>query len=280
MSRTSHIEQLAVYVLTFVLLAVVPGMPAAAQQTPASTAGADTTLQDDAPPPAPSIPAPATAPDPEEPPIRLLATGWLIFGLRVVLVCLLSSFMAITARSFLRTRLRKKEYEYTRLLALLGVDADDQRLYSASIHDEYDASDYVLPVAFATLASLVGFVWIVFGNEIANAPTGQSVLLTGPGSVVVAQKDTFPEMARAFRHRSVMVLGFSFLGAFLWSAQNITRRLVTVDLQPSAYYSAALRIFLANFTALVLAWLLGDQGKLTEGLLPAVAFLTGMLPEQ
>jgi hypothetical protein len=204
----------------------------------------------------------------------------LITAVRFGAVLALSSFMAITARSFLRSRLRKKEAEYNRLLELLGIDSENERLLSVTVKDEYRASDYVLPVSFATIACVVGFTVLVFGNEMLDRGYGQSALASGPMVIKLGTEGPASEELIAFRRRSFMVVGFAFIGAFLWSAQNITRRLISADLRPGTYYDATLRIILSGMTALVLSWMLGGLGELSDAALPSLAFLAGMTPEQ
>ena len=75
----------------------------------------------------------------------------------------------------------------------------------------------------------------------------------------------------------------AFIGGFIWSAQNIIRRLIAYDLSPSVYYSAGIRILLASSVALVLSFLLGDESSDIFSLkssLSAIALLAGMFPER
>jgi len=90
-----------------------------------------------------------------------------------------------------------------------------------------------------------------------------------------------PDEMQALRWQSQLVVCLAFTGAFIWSAQNIIRRLITGDLTPGAYYSAALRIVFASLLSLMLSYTLETlpTAGYTRELLPAIAFISGMLPD-
>ena len=71
---------------------------------------------------------------------------------RIVLMALLSSFMVITAYSFLNTRVKKKQEEYARTIRFLGIGDDQAALATRAVIDEYDGRSYVVPVATACSA--------------------------------------------------------------------------------------------------------------------------------
>jgi uncharacterized protein with PQ loop repeat len=132
-------------------------------------------------------------------------------------------------------------------------------------------------VAFATLVCIFGFTALLFGEELVRIrPDKANILLTGP----YTEKDNLD--IENLRWQSMVVLTMAFIGAFLWSAQNIIRRLIAGDLAPNTYYSSALRIIFSATLSLILSFLLEGTPtkKYTKELLPVIAFLTGMLPEQ
>lgn len=194
---------------------------------------------------------------------------------KILLVLLLSSFMIVTAWSFLRFRIRKKEAEYRTLVRVLGITDDEAEFSSRAISQEYARGDYGLPVAFATAVCLFGFVSLVFGADLVSlADSGK------PNMVLTGMFGDQEEMQR-LRWQSQLVLAMAFVGAFVWSAQNIIRRLITGDLTPNAYYSAGLRMVFASLLALMLSFFLEvlPEAGFKRELLPVIAFLTGMMPE-
>lgn len=194
---------------------------------------------------------------------------------KIVLIVCLSSFMVVTAYSFLHFRLKRKEMEYSELLNVLGVGDEEIRLSSRAVSQEYALGDYWLPVAFATIVCLLGFFSLFFGADMVSTSYGKpNMLLTG-----MVMKS--PDEMQALRWQSQLVVCLAFTGAFIWSAQNIIRRLITGDLTPGAYYSSALRIIFASLLSLMLSYTLETlpTAGYTRELLPAIAFISGMLPD-
>ena len=198
--------------------------------------------------------------------------GLVIFKLAIV--AMLSSFMLLSAVSFFRFRLKKKERDFERIMRILGLHEDNAAVFSPTIKNESSAADYLLPVAFATVVCLAGFGFAFFARELVTVHTDkQNLLLSG---IYFGQNEGD---LQALRWQSAFVLVLAFLGGFIWSAQSIIRRLITADLGPGTFYAAGLRMIFASLVALVLSWFLKDlPGR--EHTLPVLAFLTGMLPEQ
>jgi hypothetical protein len=142
------------------------------------------------------------------------------------------------------------------------------------VRDEYALRDYVLPVAFATAVCVSGFIALIYGAELVNKnPTKSDIVLTMNVTDDNAMKD--------LRLRSMTVIALAFIGAFVWSARDIVRRLISGDLTPSVYYSAGLRMVYAALLSLMLSFLLRAVSfQYSDQLMPVVAFLTGMLPDQ
>ncbi len=191
-----------------------------------------------------------------------------VFG-RILFITIISVFMPLTAISFFRYMMPKKEKEYKKAL-------DDMKIKSnRKVSDSHSPLRYVLPVSFASLICFFAMVYINFADQ-AAAGVSDSLLLTGA---------YFGEGNSSLVRQSMVVLGYAFLGGFLWSASNIIRRLVANDLSPSVYYSAGIRILLASATALVFSFILGAKGADAgvvnlKSSLAALAFLTGMFPER
>ncbi len=187
--------------------------------------------------------------------------------LKFLLATMCSSFMILSAISFLRFRLRKKEREYKDLLKLFKIKEDQFRL--STVENEYSVADYILPVGFATTICL--FFWaVIFMGSAWEDQMHQT------GSVVIVG------IGEDFIRPATLAMTYAFIGGFLWSAQNITRRLLSADLSPGIYYATGLRILFASLVSLILATMMHSTPLIdySTGLLPATSFLTGMLPEQ
>ena len=193
------------------------------------------------------------------------------------LVIILSSFMCITALSFFKVRLKKKELDFQNIVRALGLQGGGSGLVTPAVADEYSPGDYWLPVIFATLICASGFVQVFFGADLVALHLGKSnLLLTG------LKYSPVSDVMQEFRWQNMVVIGLAFIGAFIFSAQNIIRRLITGDLTPSAYYGAGLRMVYAAVVALMLSFFVDavpGQDYAKRGL-PVVAFLTGVMPEQ
>ena len=193
-----------------------------------------------------------------------------------ILMLLLSTFMAVSAISFLRFRLQRKEADFQRLVQLLGIEQSEAQFSVRRVSEEYAGRDYWLPVTFSTIVCLGGFFAVFFGADLVSLNVGRAnMLLTG-----VFERSTKIEM-QALRWQSQLVMSVAFLGAFVFSAQRIIRRLITGDLTPNVYYSVAIRMIFASIIALLLSLFLEaspiqDYSRET---LPVVAFLVGVTPE-
>lgn len=185
----------------------------------------------------------------------------------LALVLIIAAFMPLSAYSFFKFMIPKKEIDYDKSMNDMGIKT------SKKVSDFYSPSRYFLPVVFVTLICLLAGISLVLTEQVANSEV-KSLLLTG--NFVGSEKE-------GLIHQSLAVLSFSFLGGFIWSAQNIIRRLIAYDLAPDVYYSAGIRIILASVIAIVLSLIIGaESGNLfnTRASLTAIAFLTGMFPER
>ncbi len=83
--------------------------------------------------------------------------------IKYLLVMLLSSFMCITALSFFKVRLKKRELDFQNIVQSLGLPGRGRGL-PLTMTDEYFPADYWLPVGFATLICACGFTHVFFGE--------------------------------------------------------------------------------------------------------------------
>ncbi len=193
--------------------------------------------------------------------------GLPIFG-KILIVLILSGFMPLTAITFFKYMLPKKERDYKKAMDDMGINSSRQ------VSDSYAPRRYFLPVFFVTLLCLLASIYFTFADTFIES-INDSLLLTG---------SWFGEGNVALVRQSLAILTFAFLGGFIWSAQNIIRRLIAIDLAPSVYYSAGVRIIMASAVALVLSFIIGEESSTNlvnfKSSLSAVAFLTGMFPER
>jgi hypothetical protein len=205
------------------------------------------------------------------------ASDWVVIAAKIAIILVLSSFMISTAVSFFKVRLPKKERQLRNFTRAFGIDDDSASFFAPAIRDEYSPADYVLPVVFASMVCVIGFGAVMFGVDIiAYHPDKRNLMLTA--SLLEGSGLKIPDL----RWQSMVVLTMAFIGAFVWSCQNIIRRLVSGDLSPNAYYGAGLRMVFAALISLMLSYFLtaSPGSPYTRGFLPVVAFLAGMLPEQ
>ena len=201
----------------------------------------------------------------------------MVFLGKSLLIVVLSSFFIVTAVSFLRVRVKKKEEQFTKIIEVLGLADEKARPFTPAVRDEYAPWDYVLPVTFTTLVGVFGFVAFLFGADLVAINPGKANLV-----LTATRADaTVAEMTH-LRTQSMLALTLAFIGAFIWSAREVIRRVISGDLTPSVFYGAGLRMILAALLSLMLAFLLNAMPfpGYTTRILPIVAFLTGMLPDQ
>ncbi len=187
---------------------------------------------------------------------------------RILIILIISGFMPFTAVSFLTVMLKRKKKEFRKALTEMDIST------SRSVEDTYSVSRFFLPVVFVTLICIVAISFFIYSHDL-SADMKDNLLLTGA---------FFGEGRSDLMYQSMAVLSMAFLGGFLWSAQNIIRRMVAYDLSPNVYYSAGIRIILASVVALVLSFIIGEGSSQSivsfRSSLGAISFLTGMFPER
>jgi len=201
---------------------------------------------------------------------------WAAMTMRIAGMAALTVFIPLTACSFYCFRLPRKEEEYNRILAVLGYRKEGGPAYIPTIKNEYSAFDYVLPVGLATLISLLGSIVLIAGPRFLNL-NDVSLILDGP-QVISKLDDT----ALSTKLQGMLIIGMAFVGAYIWSIQNIFRRLSTIDLPPGAYYSVGVRMIFAIFVSLMVYYSFMPLSKaaFVKQALPVLAFLTGMFPQR
>ncbi len=187
---------------------------------------------------------------------------------KLIIILIIGGFMPITAISFLTFMVRKKKKEYAKALNEMKINS------SRRVEDTYSVGKFFLPVVFATLICGLAISYFVYTDAFTK-DMKDSLLLTGA---------FYGKENQNLIYQSLSVISMAFLGGFLWSAQNIIRRMVAYDLSPSVYYTAGIRIILASVIALVLSFVIGADSSTNfisfQSSLGAISFLTGMFPER
>ena len=184
-----------------------------------------------------------------------------------------ASFMPLTCVSFIRYRLQRKEAEYLEIINILGLKKD--RSLETAIRSEYSYKDYAMPVGLAFVLTLLGMFTMFFSQKYGFAKEPNLILL---GSYIPKNSEDL----YVYQSRSILAITMAFLGAYVWSVQNIFRRLATIDLPPRAYYTVSIRMILAVSVALMfrLAFEPLFSYYYSGELLPVISFLTGIFPER
>lgn len=188
---------------------------------------------------------------------------------RFLIISIFALFFPLTAISYFRYMIPKKEKEYNRNLEEMGILSDRK------ISDTYSKVRFFLPVSFAFLICFFAIFYIIFADKLITG-IDESVILKGP---FFGESDKL-----GLIKQSISVLSFAFIGGFIWSATNIIRRLIAIDLAPNVYYSAGIRILMASVIALVFSFIIGEESAVlniaAKPSLAAISFLTGMFPER
>lgn len=204
--------------------------------------------------------------------------------LRLISVLIFTVFMPLTAISFFKFRLTKKETEFNRITSILNFRGTGDGKTTPSLRDEYAYVDYMLPLGFATLVSFVGSYLLFFGGDycVLGEKNGYSLLLSGtyfPGGKLEKFQEVYQQ--------NLVVMVFAFLGGYIWAMQDIIRRLIAIDITPGTYFYAAWRMIVAAMFAILLSYFVEDvdidtlKGMgISRDMLPVIAFLTGMFPER
>jgi len=120
-------------------------------------------------------------------------------------------------------------------------------------------------------------------EDIVNSHTGvdfgrgTNFLILGPYA-----EDFMRGEHETYYHQVVISLTafqFGFLGAFVYFISNLTRSYFTLDLRPSTFIAASLRMVISSLLALVLSFVIGRLGQ-DLYFLPVVSFFIGHFPER
>jgi len=201
-------------------------------------------------------------------PLTFLLTFNILLVGKIMVVVIIAGFMPLSAFSFFKSMLPKKEQDYKKAMNDMGINTEKQ------VRDVYTPIRYLLPVSFVTIICLLGAGLIAF-NDSFSEELKDSLILTGA---------FFGDKNTSLILQSLVVVTYAFLGSFIWSSFAVTVRLFSKDLVPSVYYRAGIRMILAVVIALIISFLIGKEGAANlfqfKSSLVAIAFLSGMFPER
>lgn len=205
-------------------------------------------------------------------------------------VLVVAGFIPATAFSFYQFRLPKKEEEYKEIVNRLGQNDEGNSysaIYSPNIKSEYDPKDYIVPVSLATIVCTLCTMVLIMGTNFVKIPGDISLILMGP---TIADGIDDPQLSSQLN--GMLIISMAFMGGYIWTIQNLLRRLATIDLPPSTYYSIAIRILMAVFVALLFYYyfkptlattvtgVANDEMQMSMELLTVFAFFAGMFPQR
>lgn len=188
--------------------------------------------------------------------------GVMPFAARLLIIFIIAGFMPLSSMTFFYHMFDKREREFKKAVDDMGISSTKRSL------DNQVWSHYLLPVFFVFLICFLAITYILFADQLLKRESN-SLLLLGIKFGTPASS--------ALYINSIVGAAYAFVGAFIWSATNIIRRLINADLSPYIYYSAGIRILMAMVVSILFSFILPD---FVGNGLPVVAFLTGMFPER
>lgn len=177
-------------------------------------------------------------------------------------------FLPLTALSYILFRHYRRMIEIKRVFEILEIKEDYREAYTDRKPSLY--LNFILAMVCISVLSLAGLGLLLLGHHLNFSRFTWRIGDTD-----------FPVPG------SRLIVGMAFLGAYVWSIQDIFRRYSRNDLRPSVYYRLSVRMILASITALVFfhayeALSGGNQnsGGITAQIWPAIAFFIGMFPRR
>lgn len=198
--------------------------------------------------------------------LTILKDNWL--GLLLVLV--LSLFLPLTTIIYYKIRRDRRKIEIQKSLCDINFKCESQE---EDLYDLYnDPFAFILAVCYLFIITFIGL----------------GMLFVGPGvgyedfAVTQLGDWEFPQQG------SRLIMGMSFLGAYVWGVQYILRRYSLNDLIPAVYFNLNIRMILASAIALVLynatqVFFIDETNATSQfniRIWPALAFVIGFYPER
>jgi tetratricopeptide (TPR) repeat protein len=188
--------------------------------------------------------------------IVLLTFKWAtVYETAVVTV--LVSFFPISYLAFEVRASQHKDRLVSRINLLGFADEREQERWENLYRQLNPAQEYILFVSLAALISLFGFGFLRFS----------------PGdSQGLEMLDNF----------TAQTMFYSFLGAYVFSIYNVSRRYVTYDMAPGVYLQSTVLMITVIAIGYIVALYLqqnGDNSLVPPAVVPILAFLIGYIPE-
>lgn len=195
--------------------------------------------------------------------------------IEIVAALVLSAYFPFLVYSFFKYRLGRKQEELRMLLQRADlVSSFNLESLEKRLEKEFSYRDYLLPVSFLTIITLIGMAllipsWVIYDT---TGKSYQSLLLSG--SEFWTDSEVFQ-----IEKRNVSVVAFAIMGSYISGSRYIYRRFSTIDLTPGNFFSVGLRTIMAVLVSLMLAFILPDNILVRPDVILVVAFLTGIYPE-
>lgn len=224
------------------------------------------------------------------------------FFIKILFAILINGFGLIVFWSFRFFKMHKKDETYLETIRRFGLKARFEDIGNKKVIRKPSTvlrhKNYWLPIAFFTvtctiISSLFLFPSLLFGELFEKViQDGLAIQSTEKfshnpfflgGYFGTLELNHEPSISNIQR-RSIATLSWAFIGAFLWSASNMVRRLSKADITPVLYYKSSFRLLFACGVALVFSFIidripLGGMAY-SSAIIPAVAFIAGTLPER
>ena len=213
------------------------------------------------------------------------------FVTKIALLLAFVLYFPSSAVCYFFSRHSQRKNEINRYIDLLKIDKPDLfRLQHPCIS---------LSIALTFITLLTGCFWVLvlFGED--SGITRNANFLLGGASIIGSSQQGSQDAIYLYQSGALLTFNMSFMGAYLWGLQQITRRYSMNDLIPAAYYNVGVRMIFATLLALVFYHLskmipdflsplfstpedTGSNGGSSSAhlLMPIVAFLIGLFPQR
>lgn len=225
--------------------------------------------------------------------------------LKILFAGIVNGFGIIVFLSFRLFKVGKKDNEYEKVIETFGMKKKYEEVRGKKVERKpstvLTSTNYILPILFFTitssiLSSIFLFPNVLFG-ELFEKSTLDGVTISAKtfahnpffmgmffGNLDISDLDIKNLNVADLQRRSIATLAWGFMGAFLWAASSMVRRLSKADITPILYYKASFRLLFACSVALIFSFIAGQVNlggtNYSPSLVPMVAFLSGMLPER
>jgi tetratricopeptide (TPR) repeat protein len=174
----------------------------------------------------------------------------------IILVTVLVGFFPISYLAFEVRAGKHKDRLVSRINILGFSDKREQDLWEKLYRQLNPPQEYILFVGMVVLISLFGFAMLRFS-------------FTGSLEDLV-------------EHSFLQTMFYSFLGAYVFSIYNLSRRYVTYDMSPGVYLQSAVlmvTVIAVGYIASFYLFQQGDTPLIPSPVIPIIAFLIGYIPE-